>query len=163
MPVTFGSVGDIIAICLLVKDLVAALDESRGSAANYKEVRLELVSLERALLEVEVLSRSHGSTTKLNALYATSRKAALDCRQPVEAFLARIKRYDTSFGDGASRNIIRNAAMKIQWQVSQKDEVTRFRAQIGAHSSSINMILATLNVYVIASTVLGFIILNVSG
>ena len=146
MPISFGSVGDIISICLLVKDLVAALDESKGSAAEYKEVRLELRALERALLEVEVLSRSQASTVKLNALYATARKAALDCRQPVEAFLDRIKKYDPSFGAGASRNIVRNTAMKIRWQLSQKDEVTRIRAEIIAHSSSINMLLATVNV-----------------
>lgn len=146
MPISFGSVGDIISICLLVKDLVTALDESKGSAAEYREVRLELRALERALLEVEVLSRSHASTVKLNALYATARKAALDCRQPVEAFLYKIKKYDPSLGAGASKNIVRNSAMKIRWQLSQKDAVTRIRAEISAHSSSINMLLATVNV-----------------
>ncbi|CZR54486.1 uncharacterized protein PAC_04370 [Phialocephala subalpina] len=85
-----------------MKDLVAALDESRGSAAEYREVRLELRALERALLEVEVLSRSHASTVKLNALYGG--------------------------------------------KYHRKDEVTRFRAGINAHSSSINMLLATVNV-----------------
>lgn len=146
MPISFGSVGDIISVCLLVKDLVAALDESRGSAAEYREVRLELRALERALLEVEVLSRSHASTVKLNALYATARKAALGCQQPVAAFLDRIKKYDPSLSEAASRNIVRNTIMKIRWQVSQKGEVTRFRVEISAHSSSINMLLATVNV-----------------
>lgn len=103
MPISFGSVGDIIAICLLVKDLVAALDESKGSAVEYREVLLELRALERGLLEVDVLSRSHAPTVKLNALYATARKAALDCRQPVEAFLDRIKKYDPSLGTGVSK------------------------------------------------------------
>ncbi|KAH7410535.1 hypothetical protein BKA64DRAFT_357102 [Cadophora sp. MPI-SDFR-AT-0126] len=146
MPVSFGSIGDIIAICLLVKDLVAALDESKGSATEYGEVKLELRALERALLEVEVLSRSQASTVKLNALYATARKAALDCRQPIEAFLNMIKKYDSSLGAGVSRNLVRNTAMKIRWRLSQKDEVARIRAEISAHSSSINMLLATVNV-----------------
>lgn len=85
-----------------MKDLVAALNESKGSAAEYREVRLELRALERALLEVEILSRSHAATAKLNALYA----------------------------------------MQIRWQESQKREITRIRA----HSSSINMLLLTVNV-----------------
>jgi hypothetical protein len=78
MQILFGSIGDIISVCLLVKELVAALDESRGSAAEYREVQLELRALERALLEVEILSRSHASIIKLNILYAIARKAILD-------------------------------------------------------------------------------------
>jgi len=144
MLISFGSVGDIIAICLLVKELVVALDESKGSATEYREVLLELRALERALHKVEMLSKSHASTVKLNALYATARKAALDCRQPVEAFFNRIKKYGSSLDVGASRKSIRNTAMKIRWQVSQKDEISRFRAVVSAHSSSINMLLATV-------------------
>jgi hypothetical protein len=146
MAVSFGSVGDIIAVCLLVKDLVAALDDSRGSAAEYQEVRRELQSLERALLEVEYLSSSCTSTVKLNALYATARKAALDCQKPVAAFLKKIKSYGPSLGESSSRSIVRDTAMKFRWRISQKDEVTKFRAEINAHCSSINMLLATANV-----------------
>jgi hypothetical protein len=73
MPITFGSVGDIISICLIIKDLVAALDESSGSSKEFQEVRRELWALERALLEVELLSRTSTSTARLNALYATAR------------------------------------------------------------------------------------------
>lgn len=146
MPITFGSAGDIITVCLLVMDLVTSLDESRGSAAEYQEVRRELRGLERALLEVELLSRSRSPTDKLTALYATARKAALDCRHPVENLLKKIRRYDSSLGAAALRNVVRNTAMKIRWQVSQKDEIAKFRAEISAHSSSINMLLATANV-----------------
>jgi hypothetical protein len=52
MSFTFGSVGDIISICLIIKDLAVALDDSGGSSAEYRELRRELWALERALLEV---------------------------------------------------------------------------------------------------------------
>jgi hypothetical protein len=42
MPITFGAVGDIIFVCLLVKDLVEALDKSRGSKAEYQSAIREL-------------------------------------------------------------------------------------------------------------------------
>lgn len=42
MPITFGSVGDVISVCLLIKDLVKTLDDSRGSSAEYQEVIREL-------------------------------------------------------------------------------------------------------------------------
>jgi hypothetical protein len=42
MPITFGSVGDIISISLLVKDAMKALDDSRGSGGEYQGVIREL-------------------------------------------------------------------------------------------------------------------------
>ena len=35
MPITFGSVGDIISLSLLIKDLIKFLDQVRGSSAEY--------------------------------------------------------------------------------------------------------------------------------
>lgn len=59
MPVTFGSVGDIISVCLLVKDLVEALDKARGSKAEYQSAIRELWILDRALLEIELFTKAH--------------------------------------------------------------------------------------------------------
>ena len=42
ISITFGSVGDITSICLLAKDLVACVDESRGSSSEYKKLRHKL-------------------------------------------------------------------------------------------------------------------------
>src|SRR2546423_9092228 len=86
MPITFGSVGDIISICLIVKDLVDTLNKSRGSSAEYSEVIRELWVLDRALLEVELLSRTHSATVELNALCETARQTVDKCRLTVEAF-----------------------------------------------------------------------------
>lgn len=57
--ITFGSVGDIISICLLAKEIIGAIDESRGSAKEYQELTDELRSLERALLEAALLLDRH--------------------------------------------------------------------------------------------------------
>ncbi|KAF2448954.1 hypothetical protein P171DRAFT_341977, partial [Karstenula rhodostoma CBS 690.94] len=65
MPVTFSSVGDIIAVCILVKDCVDALNEPRGSAAEYQAVVRELCILEKALLKVGILSSTHATTPEL--------------------------------------------------------------------------------------------------
>jgi hypothetical protein len=114
MAFSFGSLSDIISVCLLVKDLVAALDNSRGSVAEYQEVRRELQTLQVALFEVECLSLSCAPTAKLNALYATTRKAAIECQTPVKDFLKKIKKYKTSLGESGSRSLVRETAMKIR-------------------------------------------------
>jgi hypothetical protein len=146
MSITFGAVGDIISVCLIVKDLVAALDASRGSAAEYRDVIRELWGLDRALLEVDLLSRTCDSSIELNALHATVKKSATDCRRCVEEFSKNIKKYEADLGNGGSKNFLRGTKAKIRWQVTQKDELSRFRAEVNAHSSSINMLLATASV-----------------
>jgi hypothetical protein len=145
MPISFGSVGDIVSICLIVKDLVAALDDSRGSSTEYREVIRELWGLDRALLEVDLLSRTCDNTIELNALCMTARQTAENCRHCIETFSKKIRKYGSSLGEGGSRNVFRDAAMKVRW-VSQKDDLAKFRAEVNAHSSSINMLLATASV-----------------
>ena len=39
---TLGSVGDKITLCIIIKDLVKALDDSRGLSAEYQEAIREL-------------------------------------------------------------------------------------------------------------------------
>jgi hypothetical protein len=146
MPITFGSVGDIISICLIVKDLVDTLNKSRASSAEYSEVIRELWILDRALLEVELLSRTLSATVELNALCETARQTVEKCRLTVEAFSRRIEKYGTSLGEAGSGNIMKDAALKLRWQFSQKDGVSKFRAEVAAHSASINMLLATASV-----------------
>jgi hypothetical protein len=147
MPITFGSVGDILSVCLIVKDLVAALDDSRGSSAEYREVIRELWGLDRALLEVDLLSRTCENTTEMTALFNTAKKAADDCRQSIASFSKKIRKYETSLKEGAATNFLRDTAMKIKW-VTRKEDLAKFRAEVNAHSSSINMLLATASVSV---------------
>ena len=146
MPVAFGSAGDIIAVCLLIKDLVKALDESRGSSAEYEEITRELWVLERALLEVEMLSRTCDTTIELNALCVTARRASDDCRRCILAFLEKVKGYAASFRVGGSGNAVKDVSKKLRWQIAHKDDLTRFRAEINAYSTSISMLLMTASV-----------------
>jgi hypothetical protein len=139
--ITFGSVGDIISVCLIVKDLVEALDDGNGSPAEYQELIRELWSLERALLQVDMMSRACQATIELNALNQTARQAAHHCRQCIEAFLDKIKKYKRSLGGDGPRNFLIDASRKVMWQLCQNDELVKFRTEINAHSSSINMLL----------------------
>lgn len=146
MPVTFGSVGDIIAVCLLVKDCVEALSDSNGSSAEYKAVVRELYILEKALLEIGVLSQTQATTPELVALFTSADATVDQCRKLLESFKAKIQPYDKQLGaqstSSAVQKICNGSALKLLWQVRMKDEVTRFRAEVVAHSVSIGQLLA---------------------
>lgn len=151
MPITFGSVGDIIAICLLVKDCVDALSESRGAAASYQAVIRELYILEKALLEIDLLARTHGTGDELHALFESASTTVKGCQTSLQTFKSRTRRFESHLCPSTNRSttqkVFKGSAMKLLWQVSMKDEVARFRAEVVAYSLSINQLLATASMY----------------
>lgn len=147
MPITFGSVGDIITLSILIKDLIKCLDGSCGSSAEYLAVVRELWSLDHALLEVEVLFRSFDQSAPLNALKATANQCAEECRQCITVFSEHMKRYKDNLREGGSGNFFKDARTKVTWHLSEKKKLAKFRAEMNAHCMSINMLLATTGVY----------------
>lgn len=145
MPITFGSVGDIISISLLIKDLIKCLDESRGSSADYQAIIRELWSLDQALLEVELLLRSCKQSVELSGLRETTRSCAEQCRKLIVDFRDRTKRYQQVLRGGTG-NLVRDTTAKIRWHVSEKDDLVKFRAAITAQCSCLNILLATAGV-----------------
>lgn len=146
MPVTFGSVGDIIAVCVLVKDCVEALSDTHGSAAQYQAVIRELHILEKALSEVGLLPRTFASTPELIRLLKNATSRVDQCRQYLEAFKKRVERYDDHLGAKSNKSAVQKvfggSARKLLWQVQMKDNVLRFRAESVAYSVSMNQVLA---------------------
>ncbi|KAE9370054.1 hypothetical protein N431DRAFT_344057 [Stipitochalara longipes BDJ] len=146
MPITVGSVGDIISLILLTKDVIECLNSSRGSGAEYQELIKELWVLERTLLEVEALSRSSDKTVELNALCATTRRAADHCRHSLNEFLDKIKKYKVGLRESGSGNALQDAKSKLQWRLFARDDVAKFRSELCAHTSSIGMLLTIASV-----------------
>ena len=148
MPVTIGSVGDIISLSILIKNLVKSLDDSRGSSAEYQDVVRELGNLDYALREVEKLSQSSEPTIRLIALSGTVNDCAQQCRECIEKFHTQVKKFEKSLQPGGSGNFVKDSAQKVRWQVSEKADLAKFRAKINAHCLSINMLLNTTSMFV---------------
>jgi len=147
MPVPFGfSVGDFISVCILIKDVVQALDSSSGSSAEYQEVIRELWALDRALLEVVNLAQNFEMTVELNALSHTARRTADQCLHCIKAFMVKIQAYQKPLSEGSSRNLLRDVKGKMTWALLKRDDLQKFRTEINAHSSAINMLLITASV-----------------
>ena len=156
MPITFGSVGDVISLSLLIKDLAKSLDNSRGSSAEYQAVIRELWSLDHALLEVELLFRSCEQAAQLNALCATANECAERCRNCITQFHEQVKKFGRSLQPGGSGSFVRDTALKVRWQLSEKEDLAKFRAEINAHCFSINMPLTTTSVFVASIHILAY-------
>jgi hypothetical protein len=120
------SVGDIISACLLVHEVVKALDDSRGSA-KYQDLVNELHNLNRALLETEILSRRLESTPELNALAATTNKVARDCAETLEGFLEKLKNSRPVGLDPSKAKRPPGLIQRIQFRLSSTEEVSKVR------------------------------------
>ncbi|CAN9246635.1 unnamed protein product [Alternaria alternata] len=148
MPVTFGAVGDIISVVLLVKDLVATLDEARGSKAEYQAAIHQLWLLDRTLLEIELLTRQHGggNTPVLRGLCETAKQAVDRCHDQVTKFRQRIQRYQGTFDHGQNANPLKEMGHAIRWRNGEKEELERFRVELMGNTSSLQMLMTAANV-----------------
>jgi len=152
MPVPFGfSVGDCISICLLIKDTIKALDSVHGAKAEYKAVIRELWALDRALLDVvnlqETIGHGNSNTKELNALFVTVGTAVQECKGSIKSFLGTIKGYEGSLDGGDGNGSLWSGVRgKISWALLRKDDLKKFRAEVNARSSAINMLLITASV-----------------
>ena len=143
MPVAFGSAGDIISVCLLIKDIVKALNESHGSSHSFQQLVSQLQALERTLLEVELLVHKHEASPELTALCVAAGQAARNCHTAAEPFFRRLQVYQQSLRRGGSRNKMKDTYRKIHWATLRKDEVDKSYAEVSAHTGSLNMLLIT--------------------
>jgi predicted HicB family RNase H-like nuclease len=144
MAVPFGfSVGDFIAGINLVKDVIKALQDSRGSSKEYLELIAELRSLETALFEVKTLDLRIEQRAKRAAL----REASKQCQTSIDNFLKDLMKYSTNLRLGGSLCAWKDAYRKIQWKLCKKDDLVRFREEIGFHVQSIQMLMLTIQMY----------------
>ncbi|KAL8807266.1 MAG: hypothetical protein Q9182_000771 [Xanthomendoza sp. 2 TL-2023] len=147
MSAGFGfSVGDIVAALKLIKQSVEALQDTKGSTADYQALSHEIDSLRDGLEAIEDL-RLHqrgGPRSKQNVAV---QEAVARCCHCLDTFLSAISKYQPWLQKNRPPGVSWRASLKkIQWALCKKDDVNRFRAQLERHCSSISMLLVTLQI-----------------
>ena len=142
---SFGSVGDFIAITILIKDVVNALNNATGSKSEYKQLNKELLSLSRAFLAVELLCQTPDQIPEVSAISIQTRRIADQCRDCIQDFLRAFDKYTTTLREKGSGNRVRDAAAKIKWRF-EKGKISNFHTEITMHSLSLTMLLNIANV-----------------
>ena len=129
---------DLFAALKIIKDSCEAVDDKKGAAADYASLTSEIGGLWDGLEAVEeIVSDSDLSEKQIAAIRRTV-DASYDS---VESFLESISDYQPHLGTTSSS--FRSNYRKIKWALCKKDDVTKFRAQLGRHISAINMLLIT--------------------
>jgi hypothetical protein len=137
---TFGAVGDFISIGLLIREIVSALDDARGSAKEYRGLIQSLNILNDTLTEVDKAFDGASQVSDLATLRALGRRIAGQIKTSLTDFQAKIHKFGPSLSQNGSGNFIKDVARKVQWRLEEKD-VEKFRAEIGGYSGSLQILL----------------------
>ncbi|KAH6976039.1 hypothetical protein BKA56DRAFT_552474 [Ilyonectria sp. MPI-CAGE-AT-0026] len=136
----FGSVGDFIAIALLIKDIICALDDCRGSAKEYRDLIQELNILEKTLQEVEHIYNNPRLSDGLDDLSKIALLTTKQIQQCLEGFCDKIQKYGPSLAKAGTGNALKDAARKIQWKLEENDS-SKFRADITGYTMSLQVLM----------------------
>ena len=140
MALAFGfSTGDTITGIGLIKDLITAIQDSKGSSREYLEVISELWGLESALLEVKKLP----FRDEQHQQQAVLREAVVRCRTCIDDFLTTITKYHSHLRLDGSQRPWQDAIRKMQWRLSKKEDIERFRSAIVFHTQALQILLVT--------------------
>ena len=146
MSVGFGfSAGDFIAALGLVKTVISALEDSGNVSTEYRELLSELRSLETALIAVKRFELDDSQYAEYIAL----RQVAAQCQRTIDDFWTKVEAYQPHLQwGGVSSHRWRDRWSKIRWAVCEKDDVAKFKTDLIMHTQSIQLLLATLQLYV---------------
>ena len=139
--VPFGfSIGDFIAGINLIITSINALKDATGATAEYQALNNELESLRaglKAIDDLNILQHARRQNTAIDE--ATER-----LKHCVETFVGRIAKYQPWLQPG--KNGWTASLRKVRWALCKKDDLIKFRSELERHSSSINMLLITLQI-----------------
>ncbi|PMD65619.1 uncharacterized protein K444DRAFT_625172 [Hyaloscypha bicolor E] len=143
MSITFGSVGDIIAVGQIAYALAQALKDSSGSGREYQGLVKELQTFDQALLQVVALWQNYENSPELEALGKTTKEAIEDWRDTLLAFRLKVdKKYGASLCTGGSGNWLKDASKKVAW-LKEKEDVLELRRKLQSASDVLTLLILT--------------------
>ncbi|KAK5659566.1 hypothetical protein OQA88_768 [Cercophora sp. LCS_1] len=145
---TFGAVGDFIAVCSLVKEIIVALDDARGSAREFCDLQQHLEILGSVLQEADHTFANVTLGSALRGLGPIVPQTTAGIRRLMENLRVRMERFAPSLSTEGSGSWARDAKRKIQWRF-EKGELETFRKEIVAYSGALQLLLQLASIHLV--------------
>ena len=129
------SIGDGIAVAKLIISISRSLQDVGGARTDYKELLRELQTLQKTIAHLDTLQQQTEDIKTLDSI----KFAALSCRQPLEEFLGKIKKYDRALGLQGRRAVLTDVRHKLRWTMTEKDAIDKLQKYLSMHVSTINV------------------------
>ncbi|KAL2265059.1 hypothetical protein VTJ83DRAFT_7569 [Remersonia thermophila] len=135
VALTFGSLGDILALGQLIIQLVEAIGvgsrNAGGSAQEYKDLQRELSEFGRVLLQVILTYEQYEHSAYLNGLDNATRSVVDECAGLIVGALEHFGgRYHASLRPGGSGSWLRDAHKKASWFLRERERVKELREKL---------------------------------
>ncbi|KAH7146239.1 hypothetical protein EDB81DRAFT_486124 [Dactylonectria macrodidyma] len=132
---TFGSLGDIIAVCQVAVQLGRAISLGSGavgdSAKEYQDLRDDLDSFVRILMQVVATYQQHELSPYLDGLDKATESVIDQCGSLIQDTLEHVHpKYHCSLRVGGSGKKIRDTYRKIEWSIREKDRLRHVREKL---------------------------------
>jgi hypothetical protein len=142
---TFGfSVGDFVTCLQLIREVVQALNDAKGSASEYQSLFQTLVSLNQSLAASELiyLQWNTQAATPVYKKHATAMINGIlferqKCKQLMENFLKSSQPYTDAFIKERGKAVVRNWR-KVTW-LFQKEEVNKLERELQRHLQALRI------------------------
>ncbi|MCJ1359926.1 MAG: hypothetical protein MMC33_009929 [Icmadophila ericetorum] len=122
----------------MMGDLINKLLRDVGGAkSEYQELIRELQTLHNVLQHLDKLRSKSFSSTNVDSI----KYAALSYRRPLEDFLAKVRKYESSLGVRGKDGIWKTATDKLSWSFLRKDNIQKFQNYLNIHVWIINILL----------------------
>ncbi|KAH6686631.1 hypothetical protein F5X68DRAFT_261670, partial [Plectosphaerella plurivora] len=143
---TAGSLGDIVAVATLIKDLIKLLDDSRGSVKEYHEVVARLSSQLVAVEQVEKIFGGQAQTTKEAEIQAEVRQILAQIKKCAEDFKTKLEKFRPSFTVGGSKNKPGDVLKKVSWRL-KREEIETFEKSMVFHTGLLEVYITLKSLY----------------
>jgi len=152
--ITFGSIGDLIAVGQFAWSLAQSLSSTRGSVKEYQDLIKQLETFNNALLQVVALWQNYESSRELDELGEVTKNALEGWRDSLSEFRLKFeKKYGASLRHGGSGNWAKDTSKKFLW-LKEKDEVEQLKQKIQSASDMITLFVLAAIGFVLSLTAL---------
>ena len=108
-----------------------------GAVSEYQGAIIELENLAATLCHLESIEPNPDNVQHVNAI----RAMAMACKLPLEEFMKKMMRYDSSLGPLARHNSFNSSLRKVKWSVVFAEDVEKLRTLVAAKHLGISLLL----------------------
>jgi hypothetical protein len=144
---SFGSLGDILALTTLIKDLIEVLDDSRGSVSDYRIVVDRLRIQLRTVKRVDEVFGGPPNSTGDAEIQADVRQILRQIRDCIDDFVVKLHKFGPNLTNGGSGNKLKDVLKKVSWRLDKK-EIEAFEKNLVIHTGMLDLHLGATAMYV---------------
>lgn len=140
---TFGSFGDFLTAIAVIRDVVKAVGDTHGSAAEYRSLAGELTLFHAILEKAYRLCEVHSTDPEVQSLHRLAKEAIDNCQMNMDAFKPLLHKYESSLGDdtGSFFKKVKQAPRKVLW-LKEKPNIDKFLTELNCYNIMLNTTLS---------------------